>query len=279
MDKKAIKILKNTIKTSWKEVKGYTASDWENYMKYVSEEDFNYAKEKSVMFDREQLTHNEIFTRIKTAVSKIEKQDVVNAFLFSLSTRQLEYRSFLSSYCIGKNIIEHDFIACPEPNERICSVCGLYTFQFEKITEHNTTMFFKYNYGFCFVDAISVMFDLEQFPKFPKVEPKQEDYEILNQIKTTIKNSDDNDRPSQLKKKMAQVIKSNDEERLSIIEILGVIGILHDDEHFGYADKYVTFPERKHRPIKNDDVEYPARWWQGKFGVDEEKWNYWFENK
>lgn len=81
-------------------------------MKYITEEDFNYAKEKSVIFNREQLTHNAIFTRIKNGVSKIDKQDVVNAFLFSLSTKRLEYRSFLSSYCIGKNIIEHDFVAC-----------------------------------------------------------------------------------------------------------------------------------------------------------------------
>lgn len=278
MDKKAIKILKNTIKTTQKEDLN-DWWDWETYMKYITEEDFNYAKGKSVMFDREQLTHNGILTRIKTAVSKISKQDVVNAFLFSLSTRHLEYRSFLSSYCIGKSIEEHDFIASPKPNEKFCAVCGLHKYQFEEITEHNTTMFFKYNDGTCFVSAVDIMFDLEQFPNFPKVEPKPEDYEILNQLKSVIENSDDNDRPAQLKKKIAKVLKSNDDERISIIEILGIIGILHDDKHFGYADKYVTYPEREHRPIRNDEVEYPARWWQGKFGIDKEKWNYWFENK
>ncbi|WP_250255225.1 hypothetical protein [Chryseobacterium sp. Marseille-Q3244] len=61
-----------------------------------------------------------------------------------------------------------------------------------------------------------------------------------------------------------------------MLEILGVIGVLHDDEHFGYADQYITYPEREHRPIRNDDVGYPARWWQGKFGIDTEKWKYWF---
>lgn len=140
-------------------------------------------------------------------------------------------------------------------------------------------MFFKYDYGSCFVDAIEIMFDLEQFSKFEKVEPKVEDYEILNKLKSIIENSDENDRPSQLKKVIAKVIKSNNDERVAIIENLGIIGILHDDEHFGYADRYIEYPERKHRPIRNDEVEYPARWWQGKFGIDIEKWDYWFENK
>ncbi|CAD0225461.1 hypothetical protein KYG33_00490 [Chryseobacterium sp. D764] len=64
-----------------------------------------------------------------------------------------------------------------------------------------------------------------------------------------------------------------------MLEILGIIGILHDDTHFGYADQYVTYPEREHRLIRNDDVGYPARWWLEKFGVSHEKWKYWFESK
>jgi len=63
------------------------------------------------------------------------------------------------------------------------------------------------------------------------------------------------------------------------LEILSVIGILHDDTHFEDADQYVTYPEREYRLIRNDDVGYPARWWLGKFGMNHEKWEYWFESK
>ncbi|MGN7706780.1 hypothetical protein [Chryseobacterium sp. JV274] len=45
-----------------------------------------------------------------------------------------------------------------------------------------------------------------------------------------------------------------------MLEILGIIGILHDDTHFGDADQYVTYPEREYRLIRNDNVGYPARW-------------------
>ncbi|MDW9381550.1 hypothetical protein [Chryseobacterium sp. JV558] len=278
MDKKAIKILLNTIKSSQDEsLRDWF--DWETYMQYITKDDFEYAKKQSVMFDQEEISHDEICRRIKKAVADIDKQQVVDAFLYSLSTRQLEYRSFLSSYCIAQSLAEHSFTASPKPNEEICAVCGLHTFEFEDSIEFNTINYFKYKDGSCFDSLIQVLFDVEQFPKHLAVKPNENDYKILNELKGIIEAAEPNDRISQLKKKISKTVKSNDEERLGLLEILGVIGILHDDTHFGYADQYITYPEREHRPIRNDDVGYPARWWQGKFGIDDEKWKYWFEVK
>lgn len=278
MDKKAIAILLKTIKTSQSKSLG-SWFYWETYMNYISEEDFNYAKQHMTMFDQEKIDHNEIFKRIKKAFLKIRKEDVVDAFLYSLSTRKLEYRSFLSSYCIAKTITEHEFIPSPNPNSNICAICGLRINEFEKSIEFNIINYFKFKYGSCSDNSIGVLFDLEIFPYFSVVKPTEEDYNILNEIKKSITLSEPNDRISNLKKKISIVIKSNDEERLGILEILGVIGILHDDIHFGYADNYVTYLEREHRSVRFDDVSYPARWWQGKDGVDEGKWDYWFKNK
>lgn len=275
MDKKAIQILLKTIKTSQNE----SLRDWfywDSYMKYITKEDFEYAKKNSVMYDQENISHDEIGRRIKTAVAKIKKEEVVETFLYSLSTRQLEYRSFLSSYCIGKSLVEHSFTPSPEPNEDICAICELHTYEFEDPIEFNTINYFKYKDGACFDSLIQVLFDLEQFPKLPVVKPVDNDYKILADLKKIIEESEPNDRISQLKKKISKTFKSNEGERLGVLEILGVIGILHDDVHFGYDKQFVTYPEREHRPVRNDDVGYPARWWQGKFGIDHEKWEYWF---
>ncbi|WP_160138764.1 hypothetical protein [Chryseobacterium sp. c4a] len=278
MDEKAIKILLKTIKKSQDEsLRDWF--EWDAYIQYITKEDFEYAKKHHVMYEQENIGHDEICSRIKTAVAKIKKQDVVNAFLYSLSTRQLEYRSFLSSYCIAKSLSEHSFTASPEPNEDICAVCGLHTFEFEESIEFNTINYFKYKDGACFDSLIQVLFDVEQFPKLPVVKPNENDYTILSELKEVIETSDPNDRVAQLKKRISKILKSNDGERVALLEILGVIDILHDDDHFGYAEKYVTYPEREHRPIRNDDVSYPARWWQGKFGIDIEKWEYWFKNE
>ncbi len=275
MDKKAVQILFKTIKTSQDENLGEWFY-WDTYIKYISKEEFDYAKKHFVMYEREKITHNEICKRIKLAVAKIEQQDVVNAFVYSLSTRQLEYRSYLSSYCIGKSLAAHSFISSPKPNEIICVVCGLHNHEFEKPIEFNTINYFKYKYGSSTDNLISVLFDVEQFSKVPNVKPNNTDYEILNELKKIIEIAEPNDRISQLSKSISKTIKSNVEERIGLLEIFGIIGILHDKKHFGYAEKYVTYLEREYRPIRNDDVGYPSRWWQGKFGIDNDKWNYWF---
>ena len=267
MDKKDVAILVKTMTNAQKNHLGNWC-EWETYMQFISDEDFAYAKEKGVMFDLQKIAHNEICQRIKSAVAKIKKKAVVDAFLYSLSTRDLKYRSFLASYCIGKSLAEHDFESSPKPNETICAVCGLASFEFEDPIDFNTINYFKCKHGSCSDNLISVMFDLEQFPKFPRVQPNDGDYEILNKIKEKIENADASSTIAQLNKNISKIIQSNEEERLGILESLGIIGILHDNQHFGYADTFVTYLEIKHRPIRFDDVGYPARWWQGKFGVD-----------
>ena len=275
MDKKAIKILLGTFKKSQDENLA-TWFYWDTYRQHITEADFMYAKAQGVMFDREQLSHPAICGRIKKAVDTIDRTKVVNAFIHSLSTRRLVYRSFLSSYCMGKNLPAHDFTASAAPNESICAICGLSRHAINRPVDYNPINYFKYKHGSCPDDLISVLFDVEQFSKLPAVTPTDEDRQLLNDLKTAILTAAPNDRVAQLKKRIAKVIPSNDEERLGLLEILGVIGILHDEQHVGYADAYIPYPEREHRPIRNDDAGYPVRWWQGKFGVDEEKWAYWF---
>ena len=93
MDKKAVKILLKTIKSS-QDQNLERWFYWDTYMQFITEDEFEYAKSHSVMFEQEKINHNEICRRIKTAVNQIEKQSVVDAFIYSLSTRRLEYRSF-----------------------------------------------------------------------------------------------------------------------------------------------------------------------------------------
>ena len=84
----------------------------------ITEEEFEKAKEQAYMFDyTEVITHSEYLSRLKKVVSQISKEDVANAFLYSLSTRKLEYRSALGSYWYAIAIPEHEYngaYQCPE---------------------------------------------------------------------------------------------------------------------------------------------------------------------
>ncbi|WP_347051372.1 hypothetical protein [Flavobacterium olei] len=274
MKKKGLKILISAIKNAQK-----TESDrwWETYTNNISNLDFEIAKSENAMFDLEIISHNNIFKRIKEAVGKIDKKSVVNSFLYSLSTQKLEYRSFLSSYCIAKVLPEHDFFASDFPNENICRICGLRLYQLENPIDFNLFNYFKHQDGSCNDNADYILFDLENFKNFPNANPVRQDFEILNCLKEKISSAQYTDRPNKIINLIKNCIKSNQYQRQAILEIFGICGILNSNEHVGYTEKYITYLERKRRPIRNDDILYPLRWWEGKYGINEKNWNYWFK--
>lgn len=75
--------------------------------RHISNEDFEYAKAKGMMFDPVYLTHDETVEQASTAVRAIKKSDVVDAFVASLSTRRLDIRSALGSYAVLMNLEAH----------------------------------------------------------------------------------------------------------------------------------------------------------------------------
>ena len=91
----------------------------------ISKEDFEIAKQEGYMFDYPSYeTHDEALNRLNALLAQINPEDVANAFLYSLSTRRLEYRSPLGSYYYAKAIPEHTLQADENPNH--CYLCGWY---------------------------------------------------------------------------------------------------------------------------------------------------------
>ena len=87
MDKKAKKILFNTY---------WSSKGWKDYRTcYTSPEDFEYAKQKGLMFDRITISHDECVKRVVNLANTITQEQVAKAFLCSLSTRRLDWRSAL----------------------------------------------------------------------------------------------------------------------------------------------------------------------------------------
>jgi len=277
MDNNAVKILLKTFDTALKN----DPVNWtKSYSEYINEDDFDYAKKKEIMFEPRIISHDEIFVRTKEVVSQIKKNDVVNAFLYSLSTRKIEYRSFISSYCIARVTPIHS-IKKKNDSSIHCSICGLhsmyYSNEFNKSIDLNIVNYFKHKFGSCFEFAHEILFDLEQFLLYPKVTPTKKDFDILNHIKEIIESASPKDSVPLLKKSISKAFtKSNNRERETLLEILGIIGILHDEQHFGFAEHYILSSEREGKNAYYDDVLYPANWWKGINGIDQEKWDYWF---
>ncbi len=101
MDNKAKKILFHTY---------WSGKGWkEGADRYTSPEDFAYAKEKGLMFDPITISHDECVKRVVNLANNITIEQVAKAFLCSLSTRRLDWRSAVSSYYIAKLFTVHKY--------------------------------------------------------------------------------------------------------------------------------------------------------------------------
>ena len=114
MDKRAIKILLNTY---------WTSTGWKpDSERMPSPEDFAYAKSRHMMFDPVHLDHTQALALLSKSIRKLDRHVVADAFLASLSSRRLDWRSALGSYAVFQHLPDHS----PSGNERHCSICGFY---------------------------------------------------------------------------------------------------------------------------------------------------------
>jgi hypothetical protein len=202
----------------------------------ISATDFAYAKAKGVMFDPITLTHDQSVAKTKEILSKISKGAVAKAFLSSLSTRRLEWRSALASFVCAQRL--------PPPHKYTPKICGhSYT---NGVLTHTS-----YRCGICRGDdryadedlsvlnferikwggvrlgqRIYTLFDLQQFLREEVSAPTPGDIKIFKAILSTIETSQPGDYPSALRDRLASAIKSTKYERQTLIEILACIDVL-----------------------------------------------------
>lgn len=112
MDKRSVKILFDTY---------WSSSGWIPGDPKLSAEDFDHAKAHRLMFDPVTLSHGEVITRLRVAADRLDERKVVDAFVATLSTRRLDWRSALGSYSVARWLPAHE-----PPDDGQCRICGLY---------------------------------------------------------------------------------------------------------------------------------------------------------
>ena len=267
MDKKAKKIL---ISTFW------SSKGWKDHRTIeFCGEDFQYAKAKGLMFDPISIHHDECVARLKRVAEGITKEQLVAAFLSSLSTRALYLRSAMSSWVFAKELPSHDFSpyidSCGNTHmTHFCGICNQTNMSCSEIyknEELNVLNFERIKWGGIRLNyVLYCLFDLEQFTKLEKMMPIEEDYIILKQILKTVETIPVHDGPRQLEQALKDVFKSSKDERDVVIEILACIGVLKA----GSAD-------RPMRGGKNDW--HFAENWRGEDGFNKEAIQFYFDIK
>ncbi|MDR1888656.1 MAG: hypothetical protein LBQ81_04665 [Zoogloeaceae bacterium] len=233
MDKKAKQIL---FKTYWKN--GGWIDD-----RHTPEQDFDYAKQKGVMFDNITITHDECIKEIIKLTQKISIDTAVKAFMASLSTRHLELRSGLASYFLAKSIPPHNYKKVisgysydTDGNityaSHTCEICrdsryGIIGDEEYENEDLNVLNFERIKWGGVrHGQIIYTLFDLQRLCEEEIPEPTAEDINIFKNILKIINESAPNEYPGLLRDRLSVALKSAKSERSVLIEILACAGIL-----------------------------------------------------
>lgn len=264
VDRRALKTLFDTF---------WTSSGWRNEeSRRTLPADFEYAKRAGLMFDEVQLSHGEIVERSLAAARGVARQAVANAFVVSLASRRLEYRSALGSFAVLKRFPRH----APPPLRKTCRVCGIFG-PLAHPEDLNVLNFERYKWGGVRHAApLYASLDLQLFQKLPHVIPTAADISVLNGVLNAIEAAPEGTSSAVLEKRLATVIKSNKSERDVLVGILGLCGVLATAAHPGYLERFVQWSERELPARRFIDMPYAACWWQRSDGINRNAIAHWF---
>ena len=217
MDKKAKNIL---FKTYW------SGGGWRAEPKTEPQE-FAYAKSQGLMFDPVSITHDACLTNVLNLAKHISSNKATRAFLSSLSTRRLDWRSSVASYHLASLMASHHYTLVHSgqsysPDGSVlatsftCAVCrdvvpGL-TIGDDQYTDEdlNVLNFERIKWGGVrHGQLIYTWFDLQELLRADIPEPTEEDVVILQAILATVESSQPGDHPGTLEKRLAGVVKSS----------------------------------------------------------------------
>lgn len=242
--------------------------------KAVSRQDIDLAKRQGYMFDYSPpLPHDETLMMLRGTVRQISPERVSNAFLYSLSTRNLEYRSALGSYWYAVSIPDHE-----STNSRHCYCCGWSLGGDDQDTSDvshrlNTFNFERYKWGGVrHTKADYALFDLQQFLQLPEPEHTPEDEKLLLDILNCISELDPHNKAGALQKLITKkrIIKSNRYEIDILLDILGICGVLSSAGAPCYAQKFCDEYERSALEHTNDRA-YPINRWKASDGISKDR--------
>lgn len=259
--------LKILLKTYWSS-NGWIKPRW-------TEENFEIAKQEGYMFDYpEYMSHEDTLKELKTVVDKISPEIVAEAFLYSLSTRKLEYRSALGSYWYAVSVPYHEF-----DKEKHCYYCGWDPWkrmpdEYEYHEGLNVLNFERCKWGGVrHTNVKYALFDLKQFLKLPICKHTVDDEQILHNLLHCIDELEFQNKAGALQKEITRkkLLKSNKSEVAVLLNILGICGVLSSEAYPCYAVKFSSELERD-PPEHTNDYEFPLNNWRVSDGVNAERY-------
>jgi hypothetical protein len=240
----------------------------------ITEAEFEYAKRAGLMFDPVDMTHDGAIERALELRRTISPDRVARAFLASLSSRRLDWRSALGSYSAILHLPAHRFTSMSNPH--ICGICA--QFASSPAVDVSALNFRRLKWGgVLHEEPHYAVVDLEWFAALEVPGPNERDLHILSTALANFANLQADARPAELEKSLRGLLPSNRSERRILIEILALAGILIPKNRPTFWGEYPLQVDREfpHKPWKTD-WRYPVVWWKGADGVNRDAVAFWF---
>jgi len=238
-----------------------------------TEDQKSFAKWHVAMFDPPHWTHDEVIEFALRHLQYVDTISISNAFVASLETRELSYRSAFGSFSTLRHIQAHEF----EGKGIHCRYCGEYANSEQKPINLNVLNFERTKWGGVrHLHPVYAGFDLSLFRELPPIAPSPKAIEILKKILEVIDEAPEEATSAQLEKIIGKTLKSNKSEREVLIAILGFSGVLEIEDHKGFLNQFIR-ADRRELPFRRFvDMPYPSCWWTGKSRINPEAVNFWF---
>jgi len=259
-DERAVKILLNAY---------WTPAGWRRQPAFQPD-DFAYAKAKGLVFDPVGLTHDDAVSMAISSREAVSQEQVVAAFVSSLSSRRLDLRSALGSYAVVRNLNSHR----PPPDSSRCQICGA---EDRPSVDLNVLNFERLKWGGVRHEQLAYAgFDLSQLARLSPIKPTGKDWDILRSILEATRALPSDAKLASLVRVLGPILPSNGDERRVLISILGFCGILVDVTLPDFRRSFVPSHSRVHPAHRTNDWPYPVQWWTGACGVREKAIADWF---
>jgi hypothetical protein len=230
----------------------------------VDKGDVDYGMKAGYLFSPLSYKHDTLIRDLILRADASDWQLAASSFLASFGKRRPYLRSFLPSLVVGRRMPVHDFRPGPGYEHR-CRICGCLK---EYTQDLNVLNFERHMFGgrrHLAPEYIWFCLDRMASEGGATADPADIDcfVEILHSLEAL---------PNGTSATGAEIalrhLRFSKRERLSVIEILAVIGILEDPMHPSFLDQFVAEQHRELPDRRFLDRGYPAEWWRSEYGIN-----------
>ncbi len=258
MDRRAVQTLLNAY---------WSPAGWREPPAEPPEDELAHAIDAGVMFEGTyDATHDEVVDAVIAARDSVEEDEVLAAFLSSLTSRRLDLRSALGSFAVARHLERH---AHDPDSSGLCRTCELRAD--ERDIDRNVMSFERFKWGGVRRDdLVYVAFDLERFASSEHPEPTSDDRTLLEALLDELEAAPPSTTAPKAAAGLLRDLKGNKAERAVLIDILGVCSVLETTAHRGYGERFVRYADREIPGKRFVEHVYPACWWTAADGVNRE---------